>query len=152
MQALNLPPFPFKIQEDSGIRKIFDPLRRKYLVLTPEEWVRQHFVQYLISVKGFPKGLFRLESTVFHHQRKGRFDLLCMDNCNQPVLLVECKAPGIQITQETFDQIGRYNSKLRVPYLAVTNGLEHYFMQADFQKSKANFLEDLPHFQYLVTP
>jgi hypothetical protein len=150
VQALNLPPFPFKIQEDSGLLKIFDPLRRKYLVLTPEEWVRQHFVQFLISEKGFPKSLFLLENVVFHHQRKGRFDVMCVDRNGKPILLVECKAPYVKMTQGTFDQIGRYNSKLKVPYLAVTNGLQHYFMQVDFEKSAIKFIEELPHYEYLV--
>lgn len=150
MQALNLPTFPFKIQEDSGILKIFDPLRRKYLVLTPEEWVRQHFVQYLISSKGFPKGLFLLENVVQYSQRKGRFDVMCVTRNGHPLLLVECKAPAVKLTQETFDQIGRYNSKLRVPYLAVTNGLQHYYMKVDFQESAVNFIEELPHYKYLA--
>ncbi len=149
MQALNLPTFPFKILEDAGILKIFDPLRRKFLVLTPEEWVRQHFVQYLIKEKGFPQGLFRLENTVFHHQRKGRYDVMCINREGAPVLLIECKAPSVRLTQETFDQIGRYNSKLKVPYLAVTNGLSHFFMKIDFEERRVNFLEDLPHYQYL---
>lgn len=149
MQALNLPPFPFKIVEEAGKLKIFDPIRRKYLVLTPEEWVRQHFLQYLISEKGFPKGLLKIEGGIPGAQRAGRYDALFLNRSGKPLLLIECKAPGIKITKETFFQIARYNTQFQVPYLAVTNGLEHFFLQIDLVNKNLNSLEDLPHYQYI---
>lgn len=150
MQALNLPPYPFKIVEESGKHKIFDPVRRKYLILTPEEWVRQHFIQFLILKKGFPKGLFKIEGGVSHHQRKGRYDAMVANRQGKPLMLIECKAPSVVITQETFYQIARYNTEMQVPYLAVTNGLQHYFMQIDLQEKQLNFLDELPDYQYLA--
>lgn len=151
MFALNLPTFPFKIVEDQGKHKIFDPIRRKYLVLTPEEWVRQHFIQFLISEKGFPKGLFHLEGGVKVHQKTGRYDAIFKNRNGENVLLIECKAPSVKITQETFHQLARYNSRLNVPYLIVTNGLEHYFLKVDFVGNKIKILNDLPHYQYIAS-
>lgn len=150
MQALNLPTYPFKLKEESGKHKIFDPIRRKYLILTPEEWVRQHFIQYLILEKKFPAGLFKIEVGVAHHQKKGRFDALVTDRQGQPLMLIECKAPSVVITKETFYQIARYNTEMEVPYFAVTNGLQHYYFKLDRDAKKLNFLEDLPEYQYLV--
>ncbi len=149
MHVLNLPSFPFKIVEDKGKTLIFDPLRKQYLVLTPEEWVRQHFVQFLVKEKGFPAGLFSLERKVKHHQRQGRYDLLCMNNLGQPVLLVECKAPTVAIGPETFNQVVRYNRSIGAPYIALTNGLEHFMMKVEFQERRVSFLENFPDYQYL---
>lgn len=150
MDALNLPPYPFKIVQDSGKHKIFDPVRRKYLVLTPEEWVRQHFIQFLIQEKNYPQGLFKLESGVKHHQRSGRFDVLVYDTSGNGILLIECKATDVKITKETFYQIARYNAALKVPFLAVTNGLMHYFLQIDVQENRIKVLKEVPNYEYLV--
>lgn len=151
MQALNLPPFPFKIVEEKGKLKIFDPIRRKYLVLTPEEWVRQHFIQYLIGVKKFPKGLLRLEGGVASAQRTGRYDALFLTPSGKPLLLIECKAPGVKITGETFFQIARYNGTLGVSYFAVTNGLDHYFVKINPENKSIDSLDDLPLYDALIT-
>lgn len=150
MQALNLPPFPFKIVKENGKLKIFDPIRRKYLVLTPEEWVRQHFIQFLISEKGFPRGLLKLEGAVKNQQRSGRYDALFLDKKGQPLVLIECKAPEVKITGETFFQIARYNTILKVSFLAVSNGLEHFFLKVDFVENKLTTLDDIPQYSYLV--
>ncbi len=151
MDALNLPPYSFKIVQESGKHKIFDPVRRKYLVLTPEEWVRQHFIQFLIQEKQYPQGLFKIESGVNHHQRKGRFDALFYNNEGLPMVLIECKAPNVPITKETFYQIGRYNSKLQVPFLVITNGLEHFFVEIDVQENRMKVLKEIPNYEYLVS-
>jgi hypothetical protein len=151
MQALNLPAFPFKIIEEEGKRLIFDPIRKQYLLLTPEEWVRQHFLQFLVKEKGFPAGLFSIERKVLHHQRSGRYDALCMNRMGKPFFLVECKAPGVSIGAATFDQVLRYNHSIGAPYLALTNGLEHFVMRVDFQERAVIFLEDIPDYQYLVS-
>lgn len=120
-------------------------------MLTPEEWVRQHFIQYIIREKGFPGGLIKLESSVHYHQRQGRYDVLCLGRDGNPLLLIECKAPDIKINQGTFDQIARYNTDLKVPYLAATNGLEHYFMRIDFEERKVLYLKELPDYQYITS-
>lgn len=150
MHPLNLPPFPFKIVEQNGKLKIFDPIRRKYLVLTPEEWVRQHFIQYLISEKGFPKGLLKLEGGIKNSQRTGRYDALFLNPSGKAVMLIECKAPTVAITKETYFQIARYNIALNVPYLAVTNGLEHHFLKIDSLKNQISYLDEPPDYAYLV--
>ncbi len=150
MDALNLPAHPFKVVEDSGKLKIFDPVRRKYLVLTPEEWVRQHFVQFLINERGFPAGLFKLESAVKHNQRVGRYDLTVFNNQGQPLVLVECKAPSVKITKETFYQIAKYNSAMNLSFLMITNGLDHYFVDIDVVKNKMSVSRDIPQYDYLV--
>lgn len=129
MQALNLPTFPFKIIRDSGKLKIFDPVRRKYLILSPEEWVRQHFLQYLIIHKGFPSGLLKIENKVKTGQRLGRFDALFLNRAGNPELLIECKAPEVTLDQSTFQQLTKYNGELSVPFMMVTNGLNHFFIQ-----------------------
>ncbi len=150
MMSLNLPTFPFKIIEEGGRQQIFDPIRRQYLVLTPEEWVRQHFIQFLVKEKGFPSGLFSIERKVLHHQRTGRYDALCMSNLGKPVMLTECKAPGVAINAETFEQVLRYNKTIGAPYIALTNGLTHYIMRVDFQERAVTFLDEIPQYQYLV--
>ncbi len=124
-------------------------MRKKHLALTPEEWVRQHFVHYLIEHRNFPKGLLKLENAVKYHQRSGRYDAVFLDRTGKPFLLVECKAPTVKITQETFDQVKRYNTQLNAPYIAITNGLTHFFMKIDFHENKVFFLDDIPHYQYL---
>ena len=150
MEQLNLPAFPFKIIKEEGTYKILDPIRKKYLVASPEEWVRQHFIQYLINEKKFPGGLLKIENEVKHGQTRGRFDALFVDRNGNPILLIECKAPNVEISRETFYQIARYNNKLRVPYFALTNGKEHFFFEIDFKNLKINALPQIPTYQYLV--
>ena len=151
LPAFNLPPFPFRIVEhEDKRRQIFDPLRKKFLLLTPEEWVRQHFIQYLINEKKFPISLFAIERGIKFSQRTGRFDVMFHNNkTGHPLLLVECKAPNVKINQETFDQIARYNMSLKVKYLVVTNGLNHYYCILDVENNKYSFIPDLPLYQYL---
>lgn len=151
MQPLNLPAFPFKVTEAEGKKMIFDPVRKKHLVLTPEEWVRQHFIQFLIREKGYPAGLLRLEAKVMHYRRSGRYDALFLNRSGIPVLLIECKAPKVKIESETFEQAVRYNSSVGAPYIALTNGMEHFFMRVDHRERRVNFLEEIPEYQYLST-
>lgn len=149
MQALNLPPYPFKIKIEAGKHQILDPVRRKYLILTPEEWVRQHFIQFLILHKGFPGGLFSIEKAVVHHQRKGRYDIMVAGREGKPLVLIECKAPGVEINNETLFQIARYNTNLEVQYFCLTNGLIHLFVEIDQDKKQLNYLSEIPHYEYL---
>jgi len=118
-------------------------------VLTPEEWVRQHFVQYLIQHKNYPKTLIKLEGGHKLHGMPKRSDIIVFNPSGDKILLVECKAPSVTIDQKTFDQIARYNMVHKVKLLAVTNGLQHYYCGIDFEKSNYTFLEDLPNYKDL---
>lgn len=141
---LNLPSYPFKIIEREGKYYIFDFIRKKELMLSPEEWVRQHFVQYLIQQKGYSKNYISLEKGLQLHDLKKRTDILVFDENTMPLMLVECKAPHIKITQSVFDQAARYNMIYRVKYLVVTNGLDHYYCEMDYECESYRFIEDLP--------
>lgn len=143
---LNLPSYPFKIIEREGKYYIFDFIRKKELMLSPEEWVRQHFVQYLILEKGISKNYISLEKGLQLHDLKKRTDILVFDNNTMPYILVECKAPQVKITQAVFDQAARYNMVYNVKYLVVTNGLEHYYCEMDYECETYRFIEDLPNF------
>lgn len=141
---LNLSPYPFKIKQEGDRCLIFDPVRKKYLVLTPEEWVRQHFVQHLINEKHYPKSLIKLEGGMKLNSLSKRTDIIAYNNNGQKVLLIECKAPHVKINQKVFDQIARYNIVHRIPLLAVTNGLEHYYCVINFNTKSYQFIETLP--------
>ena len=144
LQPLNLPPYPFKITDQSGTLFIFDEIRKKELVLTPEEWVRQHFVQYLILQKKYPKTLIKLEGGHKLHGQPKRSDIVVYNKDGEKILLVECKAPSVPIDQNVFDQVARYNMVHRVQLLAVTNGLQHYYCRINFETSSYQFVEELP--------
>ena len=144
MQRLNLPTFNFKLKSSENKTLIFDKLRKKYVVLTPEEWVRQHYVCFLIEEKKYPISLIALEKQLIINNRKKRTDILVFNKKGNHEIIVECKAPSIKITQDTFDQIARYNLKLKANYLIVTNGLEHFYCKMDFEKETYIFLKDIP--------
>ena len=150
MQDLNLPQYDFRIEGSEGQLSIFDPIRKKYVALTPEEWVRQHFIQFLIHEKNLPSGLILLEKTLVYNKMKRRPDIVAHDRQGKPILIVECKAPEVKITQETFDQIARYNSVLKVPYLIVTNGMKHYCCLMDYSLGKYFFLKDIPMYEEMI--
>jgi hypothetical protein len=143
-EPLNLPPYPFKLSQKDDQLFIFDEIRKKSLVLTPEEWVRQHFIQYLIQHKKYPKSLIKLEGGLKLNQLQKRTDILIYSKIGLPEILVECKASSVKIDQKVFDQIARYNMIHQVKYLAVSNGLQHYFCRMDYQNASYNFVEDLP--------
>lgn len=146
LQPLNLPPHPFKITEVNGQLTLFDEIRKKTIIITPEEWVRQHFVQYLIKQKKYPKTLIKLEGGHRLHGKAKRSDIVVYNKAGEKVLLVECKAPGVAITQKVFEQIARYNMVHKIELLAVTNGLEHYYCIIDFDNSSYRFVQDLPEY------
>lgn len=141
---LNLPPYPFKLRQKESVVFIFDELRRKDLVLTPEEWVRQHFVQFLVIQKKYPKTLIKLEGGLKLNKLQKRTDILVFDKSGETQILVECKATSVKITQDVFEQAARYNMVHKVKYLVVTNGLQHYFCIMDYEKNSYQFLEELP--------
>lgn len=143
LTPLNLPSHPFKIIDRDGKYFIFDTIRKKELLLTPEEWVRQHFIQYLINSIGISKNRISLEKGLRLNDMQKRTDALVFDSNGKPFLLVECKAPQVKITQDVFDQIARYNMYYKVPYIAVSNGIEHYFCEIDYECSSYRFLESL---------
>ena len=144
MQALNLPPAPLKLSQDSGSTRVFDILRQRYVRLTPEEWVRQHFVHFLIGQKDYPKELLANEISLSLNQMVKRCDTVLYDRQARPQMIIEYKAPHIQLSQKTFDQISRYNIVLRVPYLIVSNGMQHYCCRIDYDNGSYAFLRDIP--------
>ena len=149
MLPLNLPSYPVKIQVRNGKNVIFDPLRRKFVALTPEEWVRQHFVNLLTGVKGYPKGLLGNEVQLDLNGTKKRCDTVLFDKNLNARMIVEYKAPHVEITQAVFDQITRYNMVLKVEYLIVSNGLRHYCCRIDYNTMKYTFMPDIPTYEEL---
>ena len=149
MQALNLPPFDAKIDTKEGKHFILDVIRRRYVALTPEEWVRQHFVHYLITYKGFPRTLMANEVQLSLNGTKKRCDTVLYKRDLTAQMIVEYKAPDVKITQAVFDQIGRYNLVLHVDYLVVSNGLSHYCCRMDYEHNSYRFLTDIPAYQAL---
>ncbi|AUS06620.1 type I restriction enzyme HsdR N-terminal domain-containing protein [Pseudotamlana carrageenivorans] len=146
MQALNFPEYSFRFKSSENKASIFDPIRKKFVVLQPEEWVRQHCIQYLMEVKKFPKLLINVEKELIINSLKKRYDIVVFNTDGSIHLIVECKAPKITINQNTFDQIARYNLELNASYLMVTNGLNHYYCQMDFKNECYQFLENIPNY------
>jgi len=149
MQKLNFPGYQFRFQQQGKQVRIFDIVRKKYVTLTPEEWVRQHVLHFLIGEKQVPAGLIGVESEIrLFHTRK-RFDVAVFDHSGKAVLAVECKAPSIPVTQEVVDQLVRYNMILKVKFLMLTNGLTHLFCKIDQVSGNIKIIEDLPDYSNL---
>lgn len=144
MQQLNFPTYNFRFKNSENKTAIFDEIRKKFIILTPEEWVRQNVVQYLLQEKKYPKSLINVEKLLKINGLVKRYDVVVFNNDGSIFILVECKAPEIKISQTTFDQIARYNMTLQSEYLMVTNGLNHYFCQMDFENERYAFLRELP--------
>ena len=152
MQKLNLPDYKFNFRKTKEDKiEIFDKIRRKYVALTPEEWVRQNFIQFLILEKNTPKALISVEKEIILNQTKKRPDIVVFTNIGIPKIIVECKAPVIKITQNVFDQIARYNISLQVDYLIVTNGLSHFCCKINYLKRNFEFLENIPDFSEVIS-
>ena len=149
MQELNLPPFEAKVTQSGENLLIWDVLRRRHVVLTPEEWVRQHVVHYLINHRGYPKGLLSLERGHQYNQRQKRTDLLALDATGQPLLLVECKRPTVPITPAVAHQIATYNLTIGAPLLLLSNGLEHYCWRVDAVNRTNERLGEVPAYSAL---
>ncbi|RQO70632.1 restriction endonuclease subunit R [Pedobacter sp. KBW06] len=147
--ALNLPEYPFKITLKDNRHFIFDEIRRKHLVLTPEEWVRQHFIQYLILEKKFPKTLIQIEGGLNLNQLQKRSDIVIFNTSGERLMVIECKAPSVNITQAVFDQASRYNSVYKAKWLVVTNGLKHCYARIDHIAAQFQFSPELPEYQQL---
>jgi predicted type IV restriction endonuclease len=149
MLELNLPTYAYKLRKSEDRTEIFDVVRKKYLKLSPEEWVRQHIIHYLLNQKGFPLSHIMPEQALEVNTLKKRCDILAFNRDGKAVLLVECKAPHIKIEQKTFNQIAQYNYALRLNYLFVSNGLMHYYAYVDFENKTYHFLEELPNYSEL---
>ena len=150
LHKLNLPDYNHKIKQIDGILSIFDEYRNKFVALTPEEWVRQNFTHYLVQELNYPKGRIRLEMPLSKGNKSKRCDIVVFDSLLQPIVIIECKAPQVKITQKVFNQIGLYNISLKVNYLFVTNGLNHYSCKIDFQTNKFTFLDAIPNYNSLL--
>jgi len=150
MQKLNLPEYPVKLKSEAGKTWIFDAWRKKYIVLTPEEWVRQNFLHFLVDHKNFPESLIAVESGLKVVARSKRTDALVYAKSGKPLVLIECKAPEVEITPKVFDQIVRYNITLQVKYLMVTNGLAHFCCVLDYTDNSWNFLKEIPDYYTLI--
>lgn len=149
MYRLNLPQYAIKIGKKGETPTIFDVLRRKYVALTPEEWVRQHFVHYLTEHKGYPTALLANEVELKIGDKRLRCDSVLYNNVLQPRMIIEYKAPTVALTQKVFDQISTYNLLLRVDYLVVSNGLDHYCCRMDYSNRKYVFLQEIPDYEQL---
>lgn len=148
MQNLNFPNYSFRLKNSENKHYIFDEIRKKFILLTPEEWVRQHVIHFLLHEKQYPKSHINVEKVVTVNGMKKRYDLVVFRADGSIFLIVECKAPSVSITQDTFDQIARYNFTLQASYLMVSNGLNHYFCQMDFENQKYIFVKELPEYLF----
>ncbi len=141
-----LPNVALKTKSVEGTIQVFDVIRKKYFILTPEEWVRQHFIHYLNNEKNYPMGLMGVEKMIKYNALKTRADIVLYTREGKAKMIVECKAPNIKITQDTFNQIAKYNFKLKVEYLVVTNGIQHFCCRMDYENNSISFLDDIPTF------
>lgn len=150
MLQLNLPSAALKITRKENRDYVFDTLRKKYVALTPEEWVRQNFVHFLIRYKNYPVGLLANEVQISLNSTKKRCDTVLYNRNLTARMIIEYKAPSVNITQEVFNQITRYNIVLKVDYLIVTNGINHYCCKVDYRNNSYSFLRDIPEYSELI--
>jgi type I site-specific restriction endonuclease len=148
MQHLNFPEYPFHLVDKDGKLSVFDPVRKKYVALTPEEWVRQHVVHYLVNEKNVPLSLIRIEAEIKLYKTKKRFDIAVFDRNGNPLLLVECKAPSVSLSQAVLDQAARYNITMKVSFLMLTNGLQHVVCRIDPETGAVMEIEELPAYPF----
>ncbi|MFD2727801.1 type I restriction enzyme HsdR N-terminal domain-containing protein [Hyunsoonleella rubra] len=144
MHKLNFPSYQFRFKNSENKVLIFDIIRKKFVVLQPEEWVRQNCVHFLIEDKNYPKSLINVEKELKVNGLKKRYDIVVFKPNGEIEIVVECKAPNIEIDQNVFDQIARYNLELKADVLMVTNGLNHYYCEMDFENERYHFLRDMP--------
>jgi len=147
MVQLNFPAYQFRFKNSENKVSIFDRIRKKFIILTPEEWVRQHTVHYLIEEKKYPKSLINVEKLIKVNDLNKRYDIIVFNPDGSILLIVECKSHSVKITQDVFDQIARYNMALNATYLMITNGMHHYYCQMDYIKKQYTFLENIPDYK-----
>jgi hypothetical protein len=151
LNQLNLPGYSFRIIEEDGFKKIFDTVRKKFVKLTPEEWVRQNFISYLSKILGYPLGLITVEKSHRWNRFNRRTDILVHTRKGAPAMIVECKAPDVRIDAQVFDQVVCYNMKFGLPLMVLTNGLNHYACSIGPEPGKYTFLESIPHYNEIDT-
>lgn len=151
MFQLNLPAYNFQIKKLDAKNFIFDSQRKRYVSLTPEEWVRQHFIRFLIQEKGYPAAYLAIEKQLSMNGMKKRCDAILYNEFALPVMIIELKAPSVAITQSTFDQVAVYNAKLKVDYFMISNGIEHYCCKVDPENSRYKFFPELPDYSKLLS-
>lgn len=144
MQALNLPMAELNMQQRNGKTWVFDVFRRRFVVLTPEEWVRQHFLWFLKAHRGYPAGLVAVEASLQYNRMARRADAIVYGSAGKPLMIIECKAAEVPITQDVFDQVARYNFPFGVDYLVVTNGMRHFCVKRDAAAGRWQHLDDIP--------
>ncbi len=144
MEKLNFPKYNLQIKSIENKDYVFEPIRKKWLLCTPEEWVRVNCINYVSNTKGYPPSLISVEHQIDVYGLKKRFDLLIYNINFSPFILIECKSPSVKINQKTFDQIIQYNLKLKCPHLMVTNGLNHYFCTVKQNEKKVEFIDSIP--------
>lgn len=144
MRQLSFPQYSFKVKTEDGKQQIFDELRRKFMVLTPEEWVRQHVIKYLIEEKGYPPLLIAVEKSINVNGLSRRCDIICYNSKGEVLMIVECKAPEVKISQETFDQVVKYHLSIKAKSIVVTNGMNHYACL--IFGNEYTFLKEIPGF------
>lgn len=145
--VLNFPLYNFNFKIENGVESIFDEIRKKWVILTPEEWVRQHIVFYLVDQKGYPASLIGIEKTVIINQLKKRFDVVCFNHRAEPILIIECKAPEIKLTGTTLEQVNRYNQIIGATVLMISNGMETFVFKKDSLTNTITYLDEIPNYQ-----
>lgn len=150
MQRLNLPEYDFRITRDNNKLKIFDVFRKKFLVLTSEEWVRQNFLTWLVKEKQYPQSLISVESGLKYNTLQKRSDAIIFNRNAQPAILIEFKAPSVELDNDTIKQILSYNYSIKAPYLIITNGLQHYCLKMNKTEKRFDFLQEIPDFNKLI--
>lgn|SRR5690554_4657095 len=148
MQQLNLPPYEHRIIQKENKDFIFDTIRKRYIVLTPEEWVRQNFIQYLNKEKKYPAALMAVEKQLVVNTNLFRFDLVVYRRNGIPLLIAEFKAPGVKISQAAFDQAVRYNMALKVEHVVISNGLQHFSCEINYIENSYKYLKEIPEYGY----
>tara|TARA_B100000768_G_C11149469_1_gene319660 strand:+ start:315 stop:767 length:453 start_codon:yes stop_codon:yes gene_type:complete len=149
MEKLNFPNYNLRFKNRENKDFIFDIIRKKWILLTPEEWVRQNCLHFLIQDKNYPESLINVEKKFLVNKVSKRYDIIIYSKHGDVLLLVECKAPNINLSHSVFDQIGKYNLSLKSKYLMVSNGITHYFCEVNYESNKYLFLEDIPRFKNL---
>lgn len=150
MSSLNFPAYTFNIKNINGRKFIFDRLRKKFVALQPEEWVRQNMIEYLVSDLKYPASLIGNEISLTYNSMQKRCDSVVYNNRGEAIMIIEYKAPNVDITQKTFDQIALYNTQLKVKFLLVSNGLKHYCCKVDLSSSGISFLQNIPKYEELI--
>lgn len=151
MKRLNLPTYSFNIKSEQGGQQIFDESRKKWVALTPEEWVRQHLISYLVHALGYPVSLIATEMSIRINGQPRRCDIVIYNRAAEPVMIVECKSPDVPLSQAVFDQAARYNWHMQVSYLLITNGLKHYCARIDRERRVFSLLDHIPNYEELLS-